>query len=158
MTSFLFLIYTNTLVTITFILCFGLGAALLLKRFNKITNLYSAVLPIGMLMYFAIMFSPTPVIVDREIINMMELLEQNKVNSNAMINSVLIPCINRDIKGLYGLHVKDVQEAFLKDIQDKAIIFSPSPVGKLKLKTNDICEVAWYYNQLKGERLKSKIT
>lgn len=45
---------------------------------------------------------------------MMELLEQNKVDSNGTINSVLFPCLHREIQGVRGLHVQDIQKAFIK--------------------------------------------
>lgn len=154
MESFIFLIYSNTVATILVALCIATGIVLLLQRFIKISNLYSAVFSIGVLVYFAIMFSPTPAIVDRQIINMMELLEQNKVDSNATVNSVLFPCLHRDIQGVRGLHVQDIQEAFLKDIQDQSIINGLDSKISFKPKSDDLCEAAWHYNRVKAKRLE----
>lgn len=153
MESLIFLIYTNTFATILVAVCIALAIALLLQRFIKISNRFSAVFSIGVLMYFAIMFSPTPSIVDRQIISMMELLEQNKVDSNATINSVLFPCMHNEIQGVRGLHVQDIREAFLKDLQDQSIINSIDSSKSLKPKSDDLCEAAWHYNQIKANRL-----
>lgn len=154
MDSFIFLIYTNTVATILVALCIATGIVLLLQRFIKISNLYSVVFSIGVLVYFAIMFSPTPAIVDRQIINMMELLEQNKVDSNATVNSVLFPCLHRDIQGVRGLHVQDIQEAFLKDIQDQSMLYGIDSSKSLRPKSDDLCEAAWHYNNMKAKRLE----
>lgn len=154
MESLVFLIYSNTVATILVALCIALGGALLLQRFGKVSNLYSAVFSIGVLVYFAIMFSPTPPTVDRQIINMMELLEQNQVDSNGTINSVLLPCIHREIQGVRGFHVRDIQQAFIKDIQDQSILKDTNPSKNLKPKSDDICEAAWHYNRIKAKRLE----
>lgn len=154
MESLVFLIYSNTVVTILVALCIAFGIALLLQRFAKVSNLNSAVFSIGVVVYFAIMFSPTPAIVDRQIINMMELLEQNKVDSNGTINSVLFPCLDREIRGVRGLHVQDIQEAFLKDIQDQSILNGLDSKMSFKPKSDDLCEAAWHYNEVKAKRLE----
>lgn len=157
MESLVFLIYSNTVATIIVALFIAFGITLVLQRYAKISNLYSSIFSIAVLAYFAIMFSPTPAIVDRQIINMMDLLEQNKVDSNGTINSVLFPCLHREIKGVRGLHVQDIQEAFMKDIQDQTILNGISPNKNFKPKSDDICEAAWHYNRLKAERLKLDI-
>ena len=154
MTSFIYLFYSNTLVTIMVILSFALGIALILRHFYKISSLYSAVFSIGVLLYFVIMFSPTPQTVDRQIINMMELLEQNQVDSNGTINSVLLPCIHREIQGVRGFHVQDIQQAFLKDIQDQRILNGMNSSKNSKPKSDDLCEAAWHYNRIKAKRLE----
>ena len=154
METLILLIYSNTVATILVTVCIALSIALLLQRFAKISNLYSAVFSIGVVVYFAIMFSPTPAIVDRQIINMMELLEQNKVDSNGTINSVLLPCIHREIQGVRGFHVQDIQQAFLKDIQDQSILNGTNPSKNLKPKSDDICEAAWHYNRIKAKLLE----
>lgn len=154
MESLIFLIYSNTVATILVSICIALCIALLLQRFAKINNLYTAVFSIGVVVYFAIMFSPTPSIVDRQIINMMELLEQNKVDSNGTINSVLFPCIHREIQGVRGLHVQYIQEAFLKDIRDQSMLNGIDSSKSLRPKSDDLCEAAWHYNNMKAHRLE----
>lgn len=154
MESLVFLIYSNTVATIIVALCIALGITLVLQRYAKVSNQYSSVFSIAVLVYFAIMFSPTPAVVDRQIINMMDLLEQNKVDSNGTINSVLFPCLHREIKGVRGLHVQDIQEAFMKDIQDQTILNGINPNKNFKPKSDDICEAAWHYNQVKAKRLE----
>ncbi len=84
MESLVFLIYSNTVVTILVALCIAFGIALLLQRFAKVSN----------------------------------------------------------------------QEAFLKDIQDQSILNGLDSKISFKPKSDDLCEAAWHYNEVKAKRLE----
>lgn len=96
------------------------------------------------------MFSPIPSPVEGQIIQMLDLLDQNKVESHRTINAVLIPCISKNHNGVRGMQVNHIRDNFMTDMDehiDQVGSFSAS-IKELKLKTDDLCEAAWIYNQL----------
>lgn len=122
------------------------------------TPKFGLIFPIAVCVYFGFLFSPLPSPLERQVINLLDLQEANKVESNGTINSVIIPCIDKNFNGVRGMHFQDIIEAFQRDLDNQV-----NEVGSFEgkhtrnmPKTDDLCEAAWYYNDLKSKRLNLK--
>lgn len=156
METILLFIYSNTFATILVCIAVGFIIALFVLKFTKTNNIYPSVFAFSLLTYGVILFSPIPSPVEVQIIQMLDLLEQNKVESHRTINAVLIPCMSKDYNGVRGMHVNQIRDDFRTDMDehiDQVGSFTAS-IKELKLKTDDLCEAAWVYNQLKLNRVE----
>ncbi|EPF6482988.1 hypothetical protein MMD27_004369 [Acinetobacter baumannii] len=150
-------IYSHTFATILVSIAVGFVIAVLIVRFTKVKSLFPTVFTFSILTYGAILFSPIPPPVERQIIQMLDLMEHNKVDSNGTINAVLFPCMSKDFNGVRGMQVQEIREAFRSEVDEQVKKVGSFSGGEtaLKLKTDDLCEAAWQYNAVKIKRLNS---
>ena len=149
-------IYSHTFATILVSITVGYIIALAVVRFTKINTLFPTLFTFSVVTYFLILFAPIPAPVERQIIQFLDLLEQNKVESNGTLNSVLLPCISKEFNGVRGMQVQDIRDAFQRDLDTQIKKVGSFSMGEtaLNLKTDDLCEAAWQYNDVKIKRLE----
>lgn len=154
MDTLFLLVYTNTFVTILASIAVGTVIACVISRFKKTKSFYQIIFSFSLITYFAVIFSPIPPPIERQIIQMLDLLEQNNVESNRTINTVLWPCMSKDFKGVRGMHVNEIRESFKKDMDDqiKKVGMFKAEDNPLMNKENDLCDIAWEYNKIKNKR------
>lgn len=157
MEPILYLFYTSNIalgICAAFI-AYGITLAIgVIAKWEKPNN--ALIFPIAVCVYFGVLFSPLPSPLERQVVKLLDLQEANQVESNGTINSVIIPCIDDNFKGVRGMHFQNIIEAFQRDL-DNQLKEVGSYEGKSTQnmpKTDDLCEAAWYYNDLKSKRLK----
>lgn len=156
MEPILYLLYTNNIALGIFAAFVAYGLTLAINAFAKWEKPnYGLIFPIAVLIYFGMLFSPLPAPLDGRVIELLDQLEANQVDSNGTVNSVLIPCMSDKMNGVKGLHFQDIIEAYQRDLdsQLKKVGSYKGSNTKHMPKTNDLCEAAWYYNDLKLKRL-----
>lgn len=162
MEAFLYLIYSNNIALIVFSAFVAYLLSVAIYSFGKSNKIImalfpspnSAIFPLGFIIYFTILFLPLPSTLDKQIIKMLDQLELNQVDSNGTINSVLMPCINKDMNAVRGFQYDDVMDAFQRDM-DSHLEESSSYSGghsKNMFTSDDLCKAAWHYNDIKLKR------
>lgn len=112
------LIYTHTIALILAAAFSAYLIALALNIFFKLKHPYGFVYPIAFIIFFAVQFSPLPSPLQKNIVLMLDSLVLNKTSSYALINSVLIPCLDEHHGFLRGYKYKDVLEVYKKDMDN----------------------------------------
>lgn len=159
MEAILYLLYTSNIALGIFAAFIAYGITLAINAIAKWdTPKFGLIFPIAVSVYFGFLFSPLPSPLERQVVKLLDLQEANQVESNGTINSVIIPCIDDNFNGVRGMHFQNIIEAFQRDLDNQV-----NEVGSFEgkstpnmPKTDDLCEAAWYYNDLKSKRLNLK--
>ncbi|ENV52050.1 hypothetical protein [Acinetobacter junii] len=155
MEPILFLVYTSSLALILVSLFVsGVIIALINLTLKKPQSNFS-IFPLAILIYFTIQFSPLPPQLNQQVIRVLIDLDENKVDSNAAINTVIFSC--QKSGKLRGYEFERFLDAFHRDMDNhfrNHSSFSPGmKTNNSFLNSNDVCKSANFYNDKKFERL-----
>lgn len=151
--AFLVLIYSNWLILGVFS---GLLAYVLLCIFKVLFKDYnvsnSFIFPLAIAVNFSFQFSPLPIPLQKQLIELLQIQEENKATRNGLLNSILFSCMSDDFKGVKGMQYEDLIAKFQSDLPDG---FNVNADHKETMfpESISLCEAAERYNKLRAERL-----
>lgn len=151
MNALLELIYLGNFISYVLLFTFTWLILSTLPR-NKIKNQILLSIPLAFIIYIIILALPLPPPLQKSLKQMLIQQSYNKVESNGLLNSILLPCI--DNKGfIRGNDYRRAIEGYNNDLSNFKTVFSPLNQNSFSIDPNlKLCDFTLKFNEIKHER------